>query len=291
MKRLYIFLLAAAVCIGCSHDHSSDNNNSEPTGMIIHGNDLSGAPMAFAYGVAWDTVFSVEQNLTGGWDFRGYDWDYLWFLRHCAPNDCPAHEQFPTASRVREMTWSDMEDYAVYHYDRILSGGCYNLGSVFVEYGSVDIEPDSSLQMPLPLREGSKWTEAEADSYVISPGYVEYWSDSAFYHVDATGTVVTPFDSVTCLRLQIHYKFTEWYTGEPPETNNYWQYYWMDEHADWVVAVASSYSSDNPNVTYGSLVMRLPNQATLAGPNSRGRHSSLDNSPVHRKVPWASQRR
>jgi len=280
MKKLFlcgrVFAVAALlIFVGCDKDSSSGGDGGEP-GFEILSSNLSGPGSGFAYGYTeWmgdNTIVNGPSGANREWSFPDHNWMFRVTVDYVAPESTTCASCFPAADRARMV-----DGYPYYHYESIRPDGCYELGELTPSDTVFHLEP--RLLIRLPLSVGTEWTDVMywIDEYGAEDS--SYSIDSFSYRADAWGTVITPYDSSTCIRVFIHEQnLYHPAGGETALEYEHYSYAWYDQNGNPVVRTLSSiYVEPSPDFNAGRVIMRIP-QAIVSQQNlsARPRNGAKD---------------
>lgn len=263
MKRLLSFTglliaIAAILLIGCDKDDGGGGGGY--VGVSIAHDDLCGpgATFAYVYTECWDncTVNNGSNGPNQAWSFPDYAWAFSWTMSCLDPQNTPHADTFATADRC----WME-DDYPYYYYEAIEPNGCYELGEGTPYYTEVYDEP--RLLLKLPLQINTNWTELALEFYGYVGNDSSYSIDSTTHSADGWGTLTTPYDTCSCVRVYDNYKHIHHDALGETSTEEITGYSWYDEFGNPVVR--TRYGYDEYYEEYFSLiVMRTPASAPAA---------------------------
>jgi len=257
MFHLLSLLIAATAVLLVGCDNGSDGGGSGYTGALVTADNLSRGGTALHYHVAecdgsdGNTIQVGSSGANQSWTFPDYNWIFSVTMNCIDPDSTLYRSDFPDADRA----WME-EDYPHYYYEQISEDGCFELGAAG-PYGT-DVYPEAKLKFPLPLKMGTEWTEFEREVYWRTGNDSSYYQDSIVYAADAWGTLITPYDTCTCIRVFGH----KWHLNYISSGEVYYsedvRYLWYNEHGDPVIEAYSNDDDTDPDFHAGIFAMHIP---------------------------------
>lgn len=197
--------------------------------------DESDMPTIGSGSIDYSTI--GEQSLTIGPSGANQDWtipDYEWetgsptMLLDASQSTYASY--FPTATHC--FAEDTTEDEWVLLYWRLAASGLYLTGLVSKdeeEEPMIGVLDNELTFFQLPMTYGTSWTTVASFSVEVFPGIFVTHQDSVIDVVDGWGTLHTPFGSWESLRLKEHTYSTMTIPGQPPQTEQQYNYQWITE--------------------------------------------------------------
>jgi len=209
------------------------------------------------------TTGSAGANQT--WNFGDFTWTYTSSYSIVDPTSLPYHGNFPTATRAVIGYASTGTGVSPVTFERTASNGLFMLGMVSGD--SVTVLDHEELLSPLPATYQTTWTSVMRFTQTPLPGYTYIYTDSSANHIDGWGTLTTPYGTYACLRNFAHHYQSIAVTGYPPQTYEYVNYSWINQHGEGIVTVTAPQGVTDPNFSQGTVQMM---GAPLAADPARG---------------------
>ena len=219
-----------------------------------------------------DTTGSVTVNVgsAGGnqvWDFRNLslqtesvDQAFL------APQNTPYGAQFPQSNFVQSTTDPADSGFVFYIYWQVTTDSLKVVGGVVAAPDTAFFGFGTEEVAPLPVRLGSTWVSAEADTFGAPEFGFTITSSMTTNTVDAWGTVRLPVGDFECLRVRgDDVTITNLVIGGVvffSDTTETISYAWISKNDVLVAEVSSQDGETNPNFTDAASFSRLASRTT-----------------------------
>ncbi|MBU0507232.1 T9SS type A sorting domain-containing protein [bacterium] len=184
------------------------------------------------------------------WDFSSYDFTGDESTNIVAPSSTPYAGDFPTATHA--FTMYD-EPVTGYSYTRITSNGAFMMGYAgdYEEQQMVIHFNPEETTFVFPCTYQTNWTSVSEWSWEPMPGFTMIIHDSTIYVCDGWGTVITPWGSWPCLRIQEHVFTTMTIPPLPPQITEDYGYSFRTGYTG--IWAWNAVDEADPNFTQGYL--------------------------------------